>query len=610
MSTGNILRSRFVFAVLIVGMLAPSLIAEMLYVDSQDGSDTNPGNKEKPLLTIGNAADIISGKKEPGPTTIKIGAGVYNLTKAVLFENTRPYTKEERLTIEATILPDDPKWKPVLMPVILSTESNPAWKDSRYEHVSISRAFVVDVNHVTIRGLKFLGNPYPHNMHIPIYRRGRDKEDLLVTQCLFTGDVDTLPIHVPIAAYAAGVVVEYCIFYKCKNSVEFRGVPGKTNDSSAMRYCIVDGGTTSGVWLSKAEDFDFHNNIITRSNFALMRNYGNKRRHKIRDSIITENMNYSGQGVPPGKHTQKGRRWIYASTGDDVTYDEKNVIKEGKVVLVKNQVGIDEALEIPIDYLHPVRGTLGSDLGAGLFKKLRHVNELRSEDSLYHTGQLDIKFIGHPAFRITDGETTLLVDFPYQSGFDGYMQYKIEDIKPIKHGLCLITHRHCDHWAPEVFEQMDQEMDIAIIAPPEVLENVKSKNKIPFGSIMTYRDLTIEAFRTPHWGWRRKPRFRSVQHYSYLVTWHGLRLYFPGDDEGTPTDDGIPSRIFTMKDIDVMLIKALVIQENEGNIPPIDAKTLILFQHRTGEEVPPFQNYLRLKQGETIKVEFKEKRVP
>jgi L-ascorbate metabolism protein UlaG (beta-lactamase superfamily) len=573
-------------------MLAPSLIAEMLYVDSQDGSDTNPGNKEKPLLTIGNAADIISGKKEPGPTTIKIGAGVYNLTKAVLFENTRPYTKEERLTIEATILPDDPKWKPVLMPVILSTESNPAWKDSRYEHVSISRAFVVDVNHVTIRGLKFLGNPYPHNMHIPIYRRGRDKEDLLVTQCLFTGDVDTLPIHVPIAAYAAGVVVEYCIFYKCKNSVEFRGVPGKTNDSSAMRYCIVDGGTTSGVWLSKAEDFDFHNNIITRSNFALMRNYGNKRRHKIRDSIITENMNYSGQGVPPGKHTQKGRRWIYVSTGDDVTYDEKNVIKEGKVVLVKNQLGIDEALEIPRTYLHPLPGTLGSDLGAGLFKKLRHVNELRSEDSWYHTGQLEIQFIGNAAFHITDGQTTLLIDFPYTSGAYGYMEYKLEDVKAIKDGLSLITHKHHDHWDQGLFEEMGH----AIIAPPDILENIKSEKKISFNDTMTYKDITIRAFETPH----DSPA--KLQHYSYLVTWHGLRLYIPGA--------AVVDYALTMKNIDIMFLGEWYTSKIQNQEIVLDAQTLIIFHQKEGQEIPSSPDYLVLKQGETIKVEFKEERVP
>jgi hypothetical protein len=231
-----------------------------------------------------------------------------------------------------------------------------------------------------------------------------------------------------------------------------------------------------------------------------------------------------------------------------------------------------------------------------------------------NTGKLEIKYIGHAAFRITDGETTLLVDFPY--GW-GHMEYKMEDVTPIKDGLFLITHCHPDHWDREVFEQMDEEMNLAIIAPSDVLEDVNCDRKISFENvnmghrtdIMTYKDITVQGIRTPHWNWPDYPA--GINHYSYLLNWHGLRLYFPGDDayirgNGIPGDNS-PPLMSTIKDIDVMPIKSLVIQENDGKMLPIDAKILILNQYKTDEQVPPFQNYLRLKQGETIKIEFKEK---
>ena len=106
MNTRKMLNFKIVFIALVIGILAPDLIAETLYVDSQNGSDANPGSKEKPLLTIGKAVVMVNDSNAPGPTTIKIGSGIYNLTKAVLFENSRPYTKEKRLTIEAAILPE------------------------------------------------------------------------------------------------------------------------------------------------------------------------------------------------------------------------------------------------------------------------------------------------------------------------------------------------------------------------------------------------------------------------------------------------------------------------------------------------------------------------
>jgi len=58
--------------------------------------------------------------------------------------------------------------------------------------------------------------------------------------------------------------------------------------------------------------------------------------------------------------------WKLNPTGPGIVYEEKDVIKTGKVVLEMGN-GID--VTVPRKFLHPVPGTLGSDLGAGLFTK-------------------------------------------------------------------------------------------------------------------------------------------------------------------------------------------------------------------------------------------------
>ena len=72
----------------------------------------------------------------------------------------------------------------------------------------------------------------------------------------------------------------------------------------------------------------------------------------MRYCIVAGNKNYSGYGNVGGPTGQ---------TGAEVTYQGRNVLKTGEVMLVKDKRAKH--------YLHPVPGTPGSDLGAGLFKK-------------------------------------------------------------------------------------------------------------------------------------------------------------------------------------------------------------------------------------------------
>jgi hypothetical protein len=322
----------------------------VLFVDNINGDDTNPGTREKPLSTLGQAVTLVNNSPHSGPTIIKIFPGIYNLTQALVFKNSRPYTKQNRLKIEASILPDNLGWKPQLMPIILSTENprNPEKPDLMTGTYGIR----IKVSHVTIRGLKFLGSPVPNNMYAPIERIDRGLEDLLVTQCMFVGDKDSFDIYCPVIATGHKLVVEHCIFHNCHGSAVFwdgpEGISGKNN---AMRYCIVDGGFISGVWTCQTlEDFEFHNNIVTNTEYFWMRKRGDHQRYKIRNCVVTGNKYWSGYGRESGPTGQ---------TGNEVIFEQIGIVTEGNVTFETNRRSRN--------YMHIVEGSVGYGLGAGLF---------------------------------------------------------------------------------------------------------------------------------------------------------------------------------------------------------------------------------------------------
>lgn len=202
-------------------------------------------------------------------------------------------------------------------------------------------------------------------------------------------------------------------------------------------------------------------------------------------------------------------------------------------------------------------------------------------------GELEIQFIGNMAFHITDGESTLLFDFPYQSGAFGYMDYDMDAVKPIVDGVSVITHFHGDHWDPGLFEKMGH----AVVAPAGVLKKIEEDRKIPINRTATFKDIKIEAIESPH-------RF-APEHFSYLIEWHGLRIFMPGDTE-------TPAPLLMAKDIDVMFITPWLIRTVARQGLKLDARTLIVCHQRTDEKIPPLQNYLRMKQGQTIEIEFED----
>lgn len=199
---------------------------------------------------------------------------------------------------------------------------------------------------------------------------------------------------------------------------------------------------------------------------------------------------------------------------------------------------------------------------------------------------LTFQFIGNMAFYITDGKTSLYSDFPYESGAFGYMKYDLKSVKISDNGVSLITHAHRDHWANELF----QPLKLKVIGSPEVLKGVDPSRIIPFAKEITYEGIHIEPFSTPH---------GNITHYSYLVTWHGIRMYFTGDTEELKT-------LLAMKNLDVAFLSPWLARSLSTQKQTVDAKKIVIYHHQNGEKVEAPKGGIVPKQGEIFTIPIRE----
>ncbi|WP_293313358.1 hypothetical protein [Pedobacter sp. UBA5917] len=347
---------KHILGLLMCAMSSMLVRAEQLYVNPQTGNDANSGIKAQPLKTLFEAAKRVNLNKEPGTTTIILSKGVHLLTQTVVFTNNK-YTLENRLVVRADIMPDDTDWTPQKMPVVVTAVPLVAGVGGEE-----AKGIQPEVNHVTIEGLRFTGSPdYAYidgnnlRRSYPIWRDGKSLDDLLVTQCLFAGNVDVLPLHVGVIANGYGLVIDHCVFFNCKNPVVFWKNDGGMGSLSAMRYSMVYGCYFSGVWTTQStngDGFDFHHNIIANSSTVWIREKGSTRRYKASDCLFADYTNLAGYGSGP-------------LSGSDATATDflelKNVQTTGTVNIEKDQA--------KRNYLQLAEGSMGSDIKAGLFKK-------------------------------------------------------------------------------------------------------------------------------------------------------------------------------------------------------------------------------------------------
>jgi L-ascorbate metabolism protein UlaG (beta-lactamase superfamily) len=203
-------------------------------------------------------------------------------------------------------------------------------------------------------------------------------------------------------------------------------------------------------------------------------------------------------------------------------------------------------------------------------------------------GVLEFTFVGNESFLVTDGEFTMAMDFPYRSGSSGYMQYDFEKTRPRGVVVCLVTHSHYDHFDFVIFRHHSW----ALIGPPSVtygkvdydITTIESDDPVMWESIM------IEPHATPH---------ANLDHYSYLVTWRGVRMYMAGDTE-------ITGPILAAKDLDVAFVTPWLLDGLREQGEKVDAKRIIVYHHRHREMVEPYQDCVVPEQGDTFEIPFRE----
>jgi hypothetical protein len=354
-----------------------------IWVNPATGADTNSGGKATPLRTLAEAARRVSQSTGSGAATIVLTEGIHVVGETtVLRPERRSFTRTERLTIRAEVLPDNPDWHTGRMPTLIHTMPLPKTWNGRPDPLGgAADGMLIETSHVTIQGLKVLGLPVVESPKpgliqrlYAISRLRRDLEDLEIAQCVFLGDDLTNPNHVAIIAHGNGVNVHHCIFRGLKISVVYWS---GGSSGHAMRNCFCDGVYGSGVWTSGIQgDFDYRNNVITNCNYVWTNQGGASAaadaagrggrqagtaspkpketvRYKVVDSYFAGNRRLAGSGT--------GARLDYADIDPSFMDLAGTKVTDQPVAFERDQT--------KRNYLHPVAGSDAAKVGAGLFLK-------------------------------------------------------------------------------------------------------------------------------------------------------------------------------------------------------------------------------------------------
>lgn len=190
------------------------------------------------------------------------------------------------------------------------------------------------------------------------------------------------------------------------------------------------------------------------------------------------------------------------------------------------------------------------------------------------------RFIGNMAVQLTDGRVTLRTDFPYEPGAFGYMSWTDALVPaPVGEVLCLVTHSHRDHFLPAQAARYCTKL----VGPADVRAALEER-ALGLTSPVAFGPLAITPLRTPH---------GPLEHYSYLVEWDGLRLYFSGDTEDT-------SVLLRQRGLDVAFVSPWLLRSVASQGSRIDARRLIVYHHQQGELVPELHGRELPRQGEEL----------
>jgi hypothetical protein len=335
-----------------------------IFINSNSGNDHNTGSADQPLKSLFEAANRVNQANGKGSITLFLSEGIYGLDATVTFHPVNwHFTKEERLTIRAAVLPDEANWNPGKMPVIISTMPLDFKPYGRQDPLGgASYGIQIETSHVTIEGLRVLGTPVHERpeeglvrRNYPIVREGRDLDDLRVTQCLFIGDRQAIPNHLAILASGQGVVVDHCVFYHCKDAIVF-WFSDEPARNCEVHHNLFIGNYGANIWSwSAAEDLKFYNNVIGNTNVIWILNKDEKTSFSLSNSLIIGYNELVNKGGGPAGFGEKA---------------DPGKLKLGKDVIIKKEGNLQiEENPVSRNYLQLIPGTPGADLGAGLFNQ-------------------------------------------------------------------------------------------------------------------------------------------------------------------------------------------------------------------------------------------------
>lgn len=194
-------------------------------------------------------------------------------------------------------------------------------------------------------------------------------------------------------------------------------------------------------------------------------------------------------------------------------------------------------------------------------------------------GELRATFLGNMAFHITDGRIAVLIDFPYESGAFGYMEWSKAVVPTGPAPLCVISHSHPDHFAP----RHARDFCGSILGPKDVVQGSGVK-ALELKDEVRWEGISIRPLATSHGG---------VEHYSFLMEWGGRRLYFTGDTEDTDA-------LLAVRGLDVAFVSPWLLTAVQSRGRPIDAGQVVVYHHKAGETVPEIQGRLVPRPGTVL----------
>ncbi|BDS12074.1 MBL fold metallo-hydrolase [Aureispira anguillae] len=206
------------------------------------------------------------------------------------------------------------------------------------------------------------------------------------------------------------------------------------------------------------------------------------------------------------------------------------------------------------------------------------------------TKEIQIEFIGNCGFHMTDGITNFYIDFPYKSGAYGYMEFDKAELDSIKeNSIFIFTHKHADHYSKKNLKKVMKKkrgktFGVSNISELEMLSE-------------TISDFEIKAYKTKH-------TFLGIpcRHYSYLITWHGKKIFISGDATNPETIGG-------MDNLELAFVPYWILKSAKEQEIEIDAKMFAVY-HLYPAQIPSANKHWgkvenirpMVKQGEIIKI--------